>query len=312
MYFELTNKKINMNPIHINTRPSVLVTGASGLSGSIVINELIRRQIPVRVLSRNPQKISHLLDRADVEIYEGDMLDPDSLKGVFKGIEKALLISSSDEKMPDAQKNFIDQAKAAGLPHLIKYSGTDSGIGFNGQNFISQRWHENLEDYLVDSGLKWTIIRPSQFMQFYLPKRPTGVNLEKNALILPIGQGKLSPVDIEDVAKVCVELLTQPGHESRIYELTGPDALNMEEACGIISAVTGRVISFANISFEDYNNILLSRGVPAHSVRVLMEINKERSKCIESHIKLETHRRFGVRPTNFAEFIYKNKAAFAG
>lgn len=299
-----------MNTINKNKQASVLITGVSGLSGSIIIKEFIKRNIPVRALVRSRERVTGLLQAPNVELFEGDMLDAESLKGVFDGIEKALMISSSDARMLDTQKSFIDQAVAAGLPHLIKYSGADSGIGFNGQNFISQRTHENIEDYLVDSGLKWTIVRPSQFMQFYLPKRPTGVNLEKNALILPIKNGKLSPVDIEDVAKVCLEVLIQPGHENRIYEMTGPDALNMAEACEIISRVTGRKIAFVNIFFEQYKQILVSRGVPEHSIRVLTEINKERSKCIESHVKLSTHKTFGVRPTNFAEFIYKNKDVF--
>src|SRR5260221_12122568 len=105
-----------------------------------------------------------------------------------------------------------------------------------------------MEDYLVDSGLSWTIVRIAQFMQFYLPGTVTGVSLERNALILPIQDGKLSPMDVEDVAKICVCLLTDSGHEGSIYEQSVPDATNMEEACEIISRVTGRAIDYSDIS----------------------------------------------------------------
>jgi hypothetical protein len=93
--------------------------------------------------------------------------------------------------------------------------------------------------------------------------------------------------------------------------MTGPDAFDMEEACQIISAATGKKISFINISFEEYKQGLISKGVSEHGIRVLMEVNKERSKCLDSHIRLNTHRLFGIRPTNFAEFIYKNKEVFS-
>lgn len=148
-------------------------------------------------------------------------------------------------------------------------------------------------------------------MQMYLPGAPTGVDLNTGTLTLPIKKAKLSPVDIEDVASVCVTLLTQDGHENKIYEITGPDAMDMEEACDIISAVSGLKISYADVSLDDYETMLLNRGIPRERVSILTQISKQRMKCINSHIKLGTHRHFKVRPTNFAEFIYKNIKAFS-
>lgn len=288
---------------------NILVTGATGLSGSIIIKEFEARQIPVRALVRNLEKAKKFDSFRFVELYQGDLLQPDTYKDALEGVDSALLISSAFENMADTQMTFIDAAKAAGIPFVIKYSGTDSGIGFNGQNFIAQKIHENMEDYLVNSGLTWALIRPSQFMQMYLPGAPTGVNKEKNALILPIGKGKLSPVDIDDVAKVVVQMLTQKGHERCIYELTGPDAMDMYEATSIISRVLGREIKYIEIPLDEYVASMPTHITPFR-VEILKQISKERSKCLDSHIKLETHKKFGVRVTNFAEFIYKNAAAF--
>jgi uncharacterized protein YbjT (DUF2867 family) len=148
-------------------------------------------------------------------------------------------------------------------------------------------------------------------MQMYLPKAPSGVDLSTGTLTLPIKKGRLSPVDIDDVARVCVKLLTEDGHQNKIYEMTGPDAMNMEEACNIITTVSGRSIVYTEISLIDYETKLLSRGVPKDRVSILSQISKQRMKCIDSHIKLDTHRHFNVRPTNFAEFIYKNIKAFS-
>lgn len=299
-----------MNTTTKALRPKFLVTGASGLSGSIVVDEFIRQNIPVRVLVRDRRKVSKLENPPGVEIFEGDMMDAHSLSGVFDGIEKALMISSANEKMVETQQCFIDAAQQAGLPHLIKYSGFDTGIGFNGQNFIAQVQHAKAEDHLASSRMDWTILRVSQFMQFYLPGTRTGVTLEQNALILPIEDARLAPVDIEDVARIVAGIMTGTGHERKIYEISGPDAMNMREACDIISRVTGRQIEYRHISLEDYINMFEAMGIPEYPKRVISELSRERRKCIDSHIWLDTHRQLNVRPTNFAEFIYKHKSVF--
>jgi uncharacterized protein YbjT (DUF2867 family) len=95
-----------------------------------------------------------------------------------------------------------------------------------------------------------------------------------------------------------------------VYEVSGPDAMNMKQACEIISRVTGKKIDYVNISLQEYKDILVSMNVPEFFIRVLTELSKERKKCIESHIWLDTHKLLGIRPTNFAEFIYKNKSVF--
>lgn len=299
-----------MNDQKQKTSSPVLITGATGLSGSIIVKELIKKNIPVRILVRNPNKAKPFENYNNVEIVQGDMLIPETLHLALKGVKKALLISSAFEKMVETQERFIDAAKESGVEHVIKFSGAESGIGFNHQNFPTMKEHENIEDYLVGSGLKWTFIRPSQFMQFYLPGRPTGVNMAKAALILPIGNAMLSPIDLEDVAKACMKLLTEAGHEGKIYEMTGPDALNMHEACEIISRVINKRISYFDITIDHYQSKLGELGIPPLRINTLVQLAKERKKCIDSNVKLKTHRLFGVRPTNFAEFIYKNISAF--
>jgi uncharacterized protein YbjT (DUF2867 family) len=289
----------------------ILITGGSGLSGRIIVDAFIKRNIPLRILVRDKKKVSRFLSCQNPEICEGDLLKPETYKNALTGINKVLLISSAVDRMTETQQTFIDAAKVNGVPHVIKFSGADSGVGFLSHKFIAQKEHEDIEDYLINSGINWSIIRPSQFMQMYLPGAPTGVDLNTDTLTLPIKRAKLSPVDIEDVAGVCLRLLTENGHENKIYEMTGPDAMDMEEACNIISVVLGRRITYKDISLNDYETMLLNRGIPKDRVSILTQISKQRMQCIDSHIKLGTHRHFEVRPTNFAEFIYKNIKAFS-
>ncbi len=158
--------------------------------------------------------------------------------------------------------------------------------------------------------LLFPIIRPSQFMEFYLPGYPTGVTLKEDSLILPIGKGKLSPVAIDDVAKACFKIMTEDGHKGKIYEMTGPDAFDMYEACEIISAATGLSIAYKSISLNDYAQLFEKIGLKGKPAQILLQLSKERAKCTESHIHLGTHKLMRIRPTNFAEFIYRNRSSF--
>src|SRR6266851_4412408 len=96
------------------------------------------------------------------------MLRPETLDPVLDGVDRALLISSAGPEMLDTQWRFIDAARQAGVGHIVKFSGKESGIGFDPLRFRFTRMHELIEDYLEASGVAWTHLRPSQFMQVYL------------------------------------------------------------------------------------------------------------------------------------------------
>ena len=162
----------------------ILVTGASGWSGSAVIREFARRKTPVRALVRSRARARDLETLPDVELVEGDMRRPDTLEPVLRGVERALMVSSSDPQMLETQCTFIDAAKRAGVRHVVKFSGKESGAGFDAKRFRFTRMHEEIETYLERSGLAWTHLRPSQFMQVYLREAPSIVS--KGALPLPL------------------------------------------------------------------------------------------------------------------------------
>jgi uncharacterized protein YbjT (DUF2867 family) len=128
-----------------------------------------------------------------MEIVEGDMLRPVTLEAMLRNVDRILMISSAREPMVQTQCMFIDACKEAGVRHIVKFSGKEAGIGFNTNKFRSMWEHEHIEE---SSGLARTHVRSSQCMQFYLPQAPTGVNVAENALLLPMGNAKLSPVDM--------------------------------------------------------------------------------------------------------------------
>jgi uncharacterized protein YbjT (DUF2867 family) len=290
----------------------LLVTGSTGLSGSAVIREFARQGVPVRALIRDPGKAAPIGELTGVEPVVGDMLRPASLRTALRGVERVLMISSARERMVQTQCRFIDAAKAAGVRHIVKYSGKESGVGFDAGAFRGTREHQEIERHLETSGLAWTHLRPSQFMQLYLPGALTGVDARRRELRLPIGASRLSPVDVEDIAKVAVALMRSDGHEGRAYDMTGPQALTMTEAVAHISAATGTPFRYVELSLERKLAELRDGGLPEPTVQTLKELFAERARRRESAVRLETHEVFGVEPTTFAAFARRNAAAFLG
>ena len=289
----------------------ILVTGATGLSGSAVIREFARQAEPVRALVRNRAKARMFETLSTVEVVEGDMLRPEVLGAALEGVERVLMISSAGEQLFETQRTFIDASKKAGVRHIVKFSGAEAGIGFNPKHFRTTRLHEEIERYLERSGLAWTHLRPSQFMQFYFPSAPA-MNLTPNALSLPMGNARLSPVDVEDIAKIAFRLLRNGGHESRSYNITGPESLTMTEFAERISQAAGKAIQYVDITLEEYRRAMLVAGASPERVDAFVELWSERRKYSKSKIDLSTHEAFGVQPTTFAEFASRNAAVFRG
>ena len=285
----------------------ILVTGASGLSGSAVIREFARQQYPVRALVRSRAKARVLETLSTVDLVEGDMLRPETLADALSGVERVLMISSADQQMLETQCAFIEAAKKAGVRHIVKFSGLNSALD---SPFLFTRMHAEIERYLEHSGLAWTHLRPSQFMQVYLREVPTIV--AESAFFLPLEDAKLTPVDIEDIAKAAFALLHTPGHEGKSYEMTGPEALSMTEIAEQISLAIGKTVRYVNISQAERRRALLAAGVPPYLADVLDVQARERRKGTEAVVHPETHAALDIRPTTFAEFARRNAAAFRG
>src|SRR5262249_6391521 len=155
-----------------------------GLNGSAVVREFSRNSVAVRALVRDRSKAVALAELPYVELVEGDMARPETLDRALEGIDRTLMISSSDPPKLETHWRFVDACKTAGVAHVVKFSGKESSIGFDATKFLFTRMHEEIERYLEASGLPWTHLRPCQFMQVYLSEAP--ITAGKGLLLLPL------------------------------------------------------------------------------------------------------------------------------
>lgn len=286
----------------------ILLTGATGTAGSFIANEFVQRKEPVRILVRDRAKAARFEKVPTVEIIEGDMSKKGSLGAALEGIERVLMISGPSMSMVETQSTFIDASKAAGVQHVIKFSGLDARPE---TTFPFGLMHKHIEEYLEKSGLAWTHLRPTGFMQEYLREAPTVIH--QGALFLPLAETRLNPVDLADVGKIGHLLLRDGGHTGERLAITGPEALSMGEIAERLSRAIGRTIRYIPISALDRRKALIAHGIPPEFVDALDRQVEERLKGgLESRVDLSTHRLFNLIPTTFFEFAKKNGKAFEG
>jgi uncharacterized protein YbjT (DUF2867 family) len=285
----------------------ILVTGATGLNGCELVRRLSAKGIPSRALVRNPAKAQPLASLPHVEVVEGDMARPDSLTAALRGVEHAMLISSSDPTMLDVQSSFIDAARKAGVTHVVKLSGIIPELD---SPFRFARMHAEIEKRLEASGMAYTHLRAGEFMPSYFRQVPSIV--ARGVLALPMGEARIASIDIGDVAEVAIAVLTTSGHEGKTYPLTGPEALSMTEVAEKLSTATGKTIRYVDVPPEEARQARLAAGFPPYLAEGLDELFAERRKGKESRVWPTIEEVFGWKPTSFDEFANRNAAIFRG
>ena len=290
----------------------ILVTGATGLTGAEVVRRLSARGVAVRALVRNANganapKAAELSRLAGVDIAEGDMARPDTLMSALRGVDQAMLISSSDPTMRETQSAFIDAAARAGVRHVVKLSGIIPDLK---SPFRFARMHGEIEQHLEASGMAFTHLRAGEFMHSYFRQVPSIVN--RGELRLPMADARIASIDIGDIAEVAAEVLASSGHEGKTYPITGPDALTMTEVAAALSAATGRPIRYVDVPPAEAKAAQLAAGMPAYLADGLAELFAERRKGKEATVSQVIQTIFKRRPMSFDEFARRHAAVFRG
>jgi uncharacterized protein YbjT (DUF2867 family) len=285
----------------------ILVTGATGLNGRELLRRLSAGGVAVRALARNPARAEAIAALPHVEIVQGDMARPGTLTAALHGVDRAMLISSSDPVMLDVQSNFIDAARKAGVKHVVKLSGIMPDLDFA---FRFALMHGEIEKRLEASGMAFTHLRAGEFMPAYFRQIPNIT--AKGAMFLPMEDARIASIDVGDIAEIAAKVLTGSGHEGKVYPLTGPEALTMTEVAAKLSAATGKTIRYVNVPPEDAREAQLAAGMPPYLADALFELFAERRNGKESRVWPDAATLLGRRPTSFDQFASRNAAMFRG
>lgn len=233
----------------------ILITGATGNNGREIVRLLAEAHIPARALVRDKTKAAEL-NWPGIEKVEGDLTQPESLRPALRGIEKAFLLTPYAPDQVGMQAGFISAAKRAGVQHIVKFSGMSADVNSAVAIF---RQHGEIERILEASGLAYTHLRPTSFMQNFLSSAAT---IARGALYAPMAEARANFVDVRDIAAVAFKALTEPGHEGKAYDITGPEALTHAEIAERLGKAIGKPVTYYAMTPEQYKSSLMQAGVP--------------------------------------------------
>ena len=295
----------------------ILVTGAAGRVGGIgreVTELLLKQGKSVRAMVRNEDERAQALRDMGAEVVVGDLLDLDSMHRVIAGCETMYFGMSVSDTYLAATVNVAAVAKHHGVNAFINMSQmTLAQMSITETTPSPQhKLHWLAEQALNWSGLPVVHVRPTVLLEgFFLILTSESVR-ELNQIRLPFGEGKTSPVAVEDVARVLTALLIDPQpHIGKIYHLTGPQSENMQFFAQEYSKALGRSITYQDIPVESWRDGLLKRGLPTHLVSHLTTMadlhRAGRYDRMSDDVRLLT----GQVPLSVQEFVRKNSATFS-
>lgn len=282
----------------------ILVTGATGTNGREILKALGARGVAAKAMVRSIDDGGEL--PRGITAVAGDFDDEGSLLAALAGVERAFLLTPSTERAEEQQLRFVDVAARAGVRRVVKLSqlaaDPDSPVRF-------LRYHAAVEAAIRASGLEWTFLRPNLFMQGLL--QFAGMIRDKGMFAAPIGDARVSVVDVRDNAAVAAAALTEDGHAGKTYTLTGPEALTHAEMAGKLGAATACAIAFADASEDEMRQAMAGVGMPPWQVEGLIEDYAHYHRGEAAVIATGVRDATGREPRGFDGFARDFAGAFA-
>lgn len=252
----------------------IAITGATGQLGHHVIEQLLKTVPASQIVAivRNPAKAG-ALSQQGIDVRQADYADQAAFTSALQGVEKLLLISSSEvgQRAPQHQ-NVINAAKAAGVKFIAYTSllhADTSPLGLHVE-------HVATEKALAESGIPFTLLRNGWYTENYLASAPPA--LEHGVFIGSAGDGKIASATRADYAAAAAKVIAEEGHAGKVYELAGDNAWTLSELAAELSKQSGKSVKYQNLSEADFSAALKSVGLPAGLAEMLADSDTGASK----------------------------------
>jgi NAD(P)H dehydrogenase (quinone) len=245
----------------------IAITGANGQLGQLVVRGLLDAIPEAQIVAvvRNPEQADSL--RAlGVQVREGDYDRPATLEQAFAGVDKVLLISAVQRGERVRQhKAVIDSARRTGVKSIV-YT---SLLRADTSRLILAGEHLETEIYLKQSGLEYTILRNGWYLENHTGSLTAAI--AHGAVIGSARNGRFASASRADYAGAAVKVLTEAGHEGKIYELHGDESFSMADYTVEISKQIGKHIPYTYLPPDDYTGVLLGFGLPEPIAEVVVD-----------------------------------------
>jgi len=243
----------------------VLVTGATGTIGGATVRALQQAGVPLRMALRDVSR-GQALAGADDELVAFDFADPAGMQAAFVGIDAFLLVTPLVEDPTPLSAAALEAARAAGVGHVVRLSAA----GADEQGPVALVRHHGVGERQVrESGLGWTILRPTFFMDNLITYQGDAIR-NTGAFYGAAGDGRTAYVSSDDIGAVAATILRSPeSHREQTYALTGGEALTDPEVAAQLSDTLGREIHYVDLGEEGHRQALVDAQMPPFVVEAI-------------------------------------------
>ncbi|KJC63935.1 nucleoside-diphosphate sugar epimerase [Agreia bicolorata] len=274
--------------------PSLAITGSTGHLGGIVARAVAdlgeEQTLVVRDASRAPQL-------AGAQVREASYRDGVASRGALDGAQTLFMVSASESvDRVDEHRSFIHAAAAAGVSHIVYTS-------FFGAHpeavFTLARDHFATEQHIRDSGMEFTFLRNNFYMDFFALLAG-----EDGVIRGPAGSGRVSAVSRADLADAALAVLRDPtAHRGAVYELTGREALSLDDVAGVITEKTGREVTFHDETLPEAYESRAVYGAPDWQVDAWVSTYTAMAAGEQERITGDIRALTGHDPETLGEFL---------
>jgi len=283
----------------------ILVSGATGGIGGEVCRLLKEAGTPFRALCRKQEQVERLSQQG-IDAVRGDFDRPATLAAAMRGIETMFLITPPTPQQVTQETAAIDAANEAGVSRIVKISASDSNVR---SPVPWAKAHALIDHHLRASGIGWTILKPTAFMQNFLWFKDP---IARGFLPQVAGRGSVSWVDTRDVARVAAAVLTQDGHDGATYFLTGPETLDMKEAAARLSKVAGHKVRYLDLPSPLFWGLMrLTGNSPWMAKGLVVQFADVVAGHHDIDPTFEIERLTGKPPHDFTDFLLQHRPLFS-
>ena len=273
-----------------------LVTGATGNVGAEVVKSLQQLGQSVVTATMNEQDAQQVPVDPNTSAVRFDFGDPTTYPAAFAGVSKLFLMRPP--QISNVKRYLfpvIDYAKQVGVEQIVFLSL----IGVERNPVVP---HHKVEKYILTSGVPYTFVRPSFYMQNLNTTHRVEIR-DQNIICVPVGRAKTSFIDVRDIGAVAAKVLTENEHQNKAYELTGSEALDYYQVAELFTDILGRKITYRNPSVFEFIRVSRARGIPWAFVMVMVGLYTSTRFGMAKQITRDVQNLLGRQPIRMQQYI---------
>jgi uncharacterized protein YbjT (DUF2867 family) len=272
----------------------ILLTGITGNVGSSVVEYLKEKNIKFLAGVRNIEKSKRRDD--SLEYIHFDFEDVATYETALQGVKKVFLVRPP--QLTDVKgifNPFIQKCKANGVKQIIFLSL----LGAEKNPFPP---HHKIEKAILASGIPYTFIRPSFFMQNLSTTHASDIK-ERDDLFIPSGKAKISFIDTRDIGEIIGRTLSEHGHENKAYTITGSESITYNQVADIMTKILGRKITYSNPRLFKFRKDMIKRGIKREFATVMMVLYLTTKLGMANHVTKTAEILLKRKPRTIEDFI---------